>query len=53
MRRARAGISCNRRNRVAIELNRETRRQVVRDENRVGAFWDIHRIVIGQAEQND
>ena len=37
--------------RLAVELHREARRQVVRDENRVRALRQIDRIVIGQIEQ--
>ena len=35
----------------AIELHRQTRRQIVRDENRVRALGEIDRIVIGKIEQ--
>ena len=48
VRRARAGIGRDRRDRVAIELHREARRQIVRDENRVRALRDVDRIVIGR-----
>ena len=51
MRRARAGVGRDAGDRLAIELHREARRQIVRDENRVRALRQIDRIVIGQIEQ--
>ena len=37
--------------RLAVELHREARRQVVRDENRVRARRQVDRIVVGKIEQ--
>ena len=37
--------------RLAVELHREAGREVVRDEDRVRALRHVHRIVVGQAEQ--
>jgi hypothetical protein len=51
VRRARPGVSRDARDRVAVELHGEAGRQIVRDENRVRALWQIDRIVIGQIEQ--
>ena len=51
VRRARAGVGRDRDDRVAVELHREARREVVRDEDRVGALRQIHRVVVRQVEQ--
>ena len=51
VRRPRAGVRGNGDDRVPLELDREARREIVRDENRVRARWEIDRIVIRQAEQ--
>ena len=51
VRHARAGVGRDRGDRLAVELHREARRQVVRDEDRVRALRHIDRIVIGKPEQ--
>ena len=51
VRDARAGVGRDGGDRLAIELHRETRRQIVRDENRVRALGHVYGIVIGEPEQ--
>ena len=52
VRRAGARVRRDARDALAIELQREARREVVRDEDRVGALRQVHRIVVGEVEQD-
>jgi len=52
VRRACAGISSDSDDRLAIELHRETGREIVGDENPVRSLWQTDWIVIGQSEED-
>jgi hypothetical protein len=52
MRRARARVGSDADDRLAIQLYRQARCQIVRHQDFVRAFWQIDWIVVGEPEQN-